>query len=252
MAKGLDAERRKLATVKVKKPKAQVDKDYDNSPGGKARRETAETNRRENRPPPKVSTQTTLTTEQLRKQYTGTLVQVRDVLKKQGVLSSIRDLDPVDSKGDSLWTDKQLRSTFYQWRLRNPNAPVTDFTFQHNIAQSKINSIKMALYSQHPKRLIGMTGPNTYDENGVRITTGNFGLKDKTNMQSLARTGVAVETGVRAGKPFLKGLPMITSPTSFIMEYLMARKEKRPMNPLKALTGMVDIPYPGQQDPPMG
>jgi hypothetical protein len=209
MAKGLDAERRKLATAKVKKPKSQVDEDYDNSPKGKARRERAATKRRENSPPARVSTQTTLTTEQLRNQYKGTLRQVQGVLKKQGILASIKELDPVDSKGDSLWTDKQFRSTFYQWRLRNPNASVTDFTFQHNVPQSKINSIERALYAQHPKRLIGMTGPNTYDESGTKIITGNYGLKDRTNMESLSKTGVRSETGVRAGAPIRVGLPAV-------------------------------------------
>jgi hypothetical protein len=243
MAKGLDAERRKLAEAKAKR--AVRDAKYSASPKGKERRERETAKRKENAPPKKVSTQTTLTTEQLRKQYTGTLESVREVLKKQGITASIRELDPVDSKGNSLWTDKQFRSTFYQWRLRNPNAPVTDFTFQHNVPQSKINSIEMALYAQHPKRLIGMTGPNTYDEKGTKISIGNFGLKDRTNMESLSKTGVRSETGVRAGARIPKGLPLVMgAPTNLVMEFFAARKENRAMDPFKVLAGIGYTPSP--------
>lgn len=62
--------------------------------------------------------------------------------------------------------------------------------------------------------------------------------------EELARLRNAKLQGTLGGARPLRGMAAVTAPMGFLMEYLLAKKEKRPMNPLKALMGMSSVPSP--------
>lgn len=191
---------------------------------------------RQNKPvlPPGVKSPR-LTDKQLLAKELSNRQQIREVLAKKGITVSPKALKPLSPSGKELWNLKELRSTYNEWIKRNPTANPADYTMQHTSPKNEIKTVEDALYAHHPKRVMGQSG---------RGPGGNFSQQQYRNPEYLQKYGIPSETAVRGVGSILKGLPMVTAPTGFIAEYLMAKKEKRPMNPLKALMGMNNIPSP--------
>jgi hypothetical protein len=89
------------------------------------------------------------------------------------------------------------------------------------------------------KRKLRKQGLGVFPDNPIELDTN----KTRVQKRQTKTYGPAPRVGRAAG--FTGRLPVVTSPANLLMEFLMANKENRPMDPFKALTGLSMSGPPG-------
>ena len=89
------------------------------------------------------------------------------------------------------------------------------------------------------KRRLRKQGYGVFSDNPIELDTN----KTRVQKREIKTYGPAPRVGRAAG--FTGRLPVVASPANLLMEFLMANKENRPMDPFKALTGLSMSGPPG-------